>query len=110
MDQFNHAKRILKQQIRRTARQAHEAAGGTARVNVTGTRNVVVSDTVGGRDSVNATSSRQSVRIRQQDGETIEETVSTTEVASPSVAERRERTVRTERTGPTTKEGTADDE
>jgi hypothetical protein len=78
MNPLRHATRILKKQINQKARQATEAAGGSGRINVTGARNVVVSGTAGGHGSVDATSARQSVHVRQRDGETVDETESRT--------------------------------
>ena len=82
------AGRRIRQRMRRAVqetaqrRDADVAAGETTNVNVADPTNIVVSGTTGGNGAVHATSSRQTVRGRQDGNETYEESETITETRS----------------------------
>ena len=74
----------LGDRIQRAVRRSVSEAGGDPvdsgvgpnrrSVNLAGPRNVVAGSNIGGDTSVHVVSSEQEVRVRQSDGETVEET------------------------------------
>jgi Na+-transporting NADH:ubiquinone oxidoreductase subunit NqrF len=75
MHRFTTNARKLTDTITQTVVDAIDASdGGRNRANVAKQRNVVVSRNVGGQGNVRATSTRQRVRVRQNDEETLETT------------------------------------
>lgn len=73
MDDLTARMQDLKQSIQRAVQDAASAADTGSTVNVAGRRNVVVARNVGGPGGRETASAQQRVRVRQDDGRTVEE-------------------------------------
>lgn len=77
MDAFKRQMREIKEQVERAADADEDSATtrDSSGINVAKRSNIVVARNIGGAGSAQKASGRQTTRIRQRDGKTVEQTV-----------------------------------